>query len=426
MQDLRYRDSELVDELDAAPITAEDELGVLGELTTGRPEPSSHRRPNRHLLTRLMGGLGHVPEHEAPRPVAGWLGRATALLVGVLVIGTAFIASYVGALHQASPKAVPIGVTSDDIAAQALLRELPNSPLRTVVYPDLAGATTALAERSVYAVLDTDPVSDGLRLTLAGGAAPGVADLIQQTISPVATSAHIPLVVRDSYPPAPRVPRGLTPFYLVVGWLLGGYLAATALAVIVGTVPRNGLRLAMRLGAFVAFAFLLGLAGALLTGPGYGIWAQHFGTLWLTGTLVVFSAAVLTAALESWVGLVGTGLAMLVLFVVGYPGSGGVYPPAFLPGPYRGLHAWLPTGQATDLVRAVEYFAGRGARGPVAGLVAWSVLGLVAILAATFVLGRRHPRPLAIETAPRHPRPLAIETAPPQPAPPQAAPAATG
>jgi len=141
---------------------------------------------------------------------------------------------------------------------------------------------------------------------------------------------------------------------LVVGWLLGGYLAATALAVIVGTVPRNGLRLAMRLGAFVAFAFLLGLAGALLTGPGYGIWAQHFGTLWLTGTLVVFSAAVLTAALESWVGLVGTGLAMLVLFVVGNPGSGGVYPPEFLPGPYRGLHAWLPTGQATDLVRAVE------------------------------------------------------------------------
>src|SRR5438874_1065609 len=270
MQDLRYRDSELVDELDAAPITAEDELGVLGELTTGRPEPSSHRRPNRHLLTRLMGGLGHVPEHEAPRPVAGWLGRATALLVGVLVIGTAFIASYVGALHQASPKAVPIGVTSDDIAAQALLRELPNSPLRTVVYPDLAGATTALAERSVYAVLDTEPVSDGLRLTLAGGAAPGVADLIQQTISPVATSAHIPLVVRDSYPPAPRDPRGLTPFYLVVGWLLGGYLAATALAVIVGTVPRNGLRLAMRLGAFAAFAFLLGLAGAMLTRRGAG------------------------------------------------------------------------------------------------------------------------------------------------------------
>src|SRR2546423_8245648 len=125
MQDLRYRDSELVDELDAVPITAEDELGVLGELTTGRPEPSSHRRPNRHLLTRVMGRLGHVPEHEAPRPVAGWLGRATALLVGVLVIGTAFIASYVGALHQARPKAAPFGGSRADLPALRISRVSP-------------------------------------------------------------------------------------------------------------------------------------------------------------------------------------------------------------------------------------------------------------------------------------------------------------
>src|SRR5437764_15495665 len=104
MSYLRYLDRPLEAELDAAPITAEDELGVLGELTTGRPEPVGHRRPGRprrHLLARVMGRLGHVPEHEAPRSGAGWLMRASALLAGVLVIGAAFIASYVGALHQA-------------------------------------------------------------------------------------------------------------------------------------------------------------------------------------------------------------------------------------------------------------------------------------------------------------------------------------
>lgn len=403
MQDLRYRDSELVAELDAAPITAEDELGVLGELTTGRPEPTSHRRPNRHLLTRMMGRLGHVPEHEAPRPVAGWLGRAAALLAGVLLIATAFIASYVGALHEANPRAVPIGVINGDIGAQALLTSLAagQNPFATTTYQDTTDADRALADRAVYAVLDTDPVNDGLRLTVAGGAAPGAADLIRQTISAASDAARMPLAVRDSYPPAARDPRGLTPFYLVVGWLLGGYLAATALAVIVGTVPRSGPRLAMRLGSFAAFAVLLGLAGAVLTGPGYRIWPGHLLALWLTGTLVVFAAAALTAALESWVGLVGTGLAMLLLFILGNPGSGGVYPPEFLPGPYRGLHAWLPTGQATELVRAVVYFGGHAVARPLAGLAAWSVAGLVAILAATLVLGRRHPpRRLAIEAGP--------------------------
>jgi hypothetical protein len=266
---------------------------------------------------------------------------------------------------------------------------------------DATGAEGALADRAVYAVLDTDPVNDGLRLTLAGGAAPGVAELIRQTLTTAAGAARIPLTVRDSYPPAARDPRGSTPFYLVVGWLLGGYLAATALAVIVGTVPRRGSRLAMRLGAFAAFSVLLGLAGVMLTGPGYHIWPQHLGALWLTGTLAVFASAVVTAALESWVGLVGTGLGMLLLFILGNPGSGGVYPPEFLPGPYRSLHAWLPTGQATELVRAVEYFGGHAMARPLAGLAAWGVGGLIAILSATLVLGHRHPpRPLAIEAGP--------------------------
>src|SRR5437763_1991566 len=123
-----------------------------------------------------------------------------------------------------------------------------------------------------------EPAADARRRTLAGGAAPAVADLTRQALGTAAATAHIPLSVRDAHPPAGRDPRGLTPFYLVVGWLLGGYLAATALAVIVGTVPRNGPRLAMRLGAFVAFAFLLGLAGALRYGAGDGIWAQDLGT----------------------------------------------------------------------------------------------------------------------------------------------------
>src|SRR5256886_16568563 len=96
--------AELGAELDAAPITAEDELGALGELTTGRPEPSSHRKPNRHRSGRLMSRLGHVPEHEAPRPGAGWLGRATPLLAGVLARATPFLPALVGPLPQPQPR----------------------------------------------------------------------------------------------------------------------------------------------------------------------------------------------------------------------------------------------------------------------------------------------------------------------------------
>jgi uncharacterized phage infection (PIP) family protein YhgE len=124
----------------------------------------------------------------------------------------------------------------------------------------------------------------------------------------------------------------------------------------------------------------------------YGIWSHHLAALWSTGTLVVFTSAAVTAALESWIGLAGTGLAMLLLFIVGNPGSGGVYPPEFLPGFFRELHRWIPTGQATELVRAVEYFGGHAIARPATGLAAWAALGLAAILGATLALGPRRAR----------------------------------
>jgi len=123
--------------------------------------------------------------------------------------------------------------------------------------------------------------------------------------------------------------------------------------------------------------------------------------LWLAGTLIVFAAAALTAALEGWIGLIGTGLAMLLLFILGNPGSGGVYPPEFLPGFFRELHRWLPTGQATELVRAIEYFGGQATGWQLTGLVSYAGLGLIVLFGATLTLGHRHPAPESGDAAHR-------------------------
>jgi hypothetical protein len=286
-----------------------------------------------------------------------------------------------------------VAVIGNDSNARSLLSAVRQNSdyLAAKVYPNATDASDALARRKVYAILATDSTTatGGFNLTLASAVGPGVADLITQTITAATGAVNVPLTVEDVHPLATGDPRGLTPFYLVVGWLLGGYLAATVLAIVLGTVPRNTDRLGMRLAAFGLFALILALAGALLVGPGYGIWTQHFVGLWLTGTLIVFVAAVITAALEAWVGLVGTGLAMLLLFILGNPGSGGVYPAEFLPGFFRGMHRWIPSGLATDLVRGVEYFDRKATGWPVTGLIAWALVGLVTVWLATLVLGRR-------------------------------------
>ncbi len=362
-----------------------------GGLRVGQPDPD-------RLDEEPLGAEDTEPaapkSHRRAKPArdhwwATWFGRAAVLLFGALLLGTAFIAAYVGALHEPRPRHVPIAVTSGDGTARALLTAVGRDSdyLAPKVYPSARQASDALARREVYGVLASD--GTGFNLTVASAVGPGVADLISQTVTAATAAVNAPLTVEDVRPLAAEDPRGLTPFYLVVGWMLGGYLAATVLAIVLGTVPKDLDRLGLRLAAFGLFALVLGLAGALVVGPGYGIWPHHVLGLWLTGTLIVFVGALITAALEAWVGLVGTGLAMILLFILGNPGSGGVYPAEFLPTFFRGMPRWIPSGLATDLVRGVEYFDRKATGWPITGLVLWALVGIVGVSLATLVPGRR-------------------------------------
>ena len=53
----------------------------------------------------VLKGMGHVREEERDDWWRSWLVRTTALLIGTLALGIAFIWAYAGVLHQA-----PIGV----------------------------------------------------------------------------------------------------------------------------------------------------------------------------------------------------------------------------------------------------------------------------------------------------------------------------
>jgi hypothetical protein len=95
------------------------------------------------------------------------------------------------------------------------------------------------------------------------------------------------------------------------------------------------------------------------------------------------------AAVQGWLGLLGTGLVILLLVVLGNPGSGGIYAPEFLPTWLRGMHRWNVPGLATDLLKSVVYFDRRSTGWPASGLALWCVLGAVGLLTASLVRGRR-------------------------------------
>jgi hypothetical protein len=347
--------------------------------------------PSSPLIWR---GMWHVPRYRGRRFWEAWVTRAAILLVGVLLLATAFIAAYVGGLHEPAARDIPVGVVSGDQNAEQVLTLL-DQRTDLIVGREYANATdahTALDRREIFAVLASD--GNGLHLTTSSGAGQGTAEVVAGAVGAVADATGMALTTTDAHPLTENDPRGLVAFYLVVGLSVGGYLAATVLGLSLGTAPRDLDRAAARFGAFAAFALVLGFIGALLVGPVFDIWSGHLLGATLGGALIVFTAAAITSALQGWLGLVGTGLAILLLVVLGNPGSGGVFPWPFLPSFFRSMHLWVPTGLGTDLVRAVAYYHRAAIAWPVTFLLLWSILGILGTLAATVVRGQRGERAL--------------------------------
>lgn len=338
--------------------------------------------------------MGHVPEHERDEREPGTLARSSLLLLGTLALATAFIAAYVGALHKPVPRDLPVAVVRGDAPARALLDALrrQGNEIKPVEYADPPAATLALHERRAYAVLNSNEAGNGLTLSTASAAGPPATSVISAAVTIAAQRARVPVTVTDAVPVAGGDPRGLVPFYLAVGLVLGGYLGSTALGLSVGTVPADLTRAGLRIGALAVFAVLLGTTAAIVCGPVIGVWEQHIVDLAIAGALVVFASAMATAAVQGWLGVLGTGLVVLLFVVLGNPGSGGIYPPEFLPALFRSMHRWNPPGLGADLVKSVVYFGRQGANWPIIALAIWALAGLAGLLAAVAVRSHRPAR----------------------------------
>ncbi|RZU73295.1 hypothetical protein EV384_1697 [Micromonospora kangleipakensis] len=325
--------------------------------------------------------------------VRDWLPRTAALLVGTLALATAFIAAYVGALHQPTPRDVPVGVVLDDQRAQQVMAALRarTDKIKPIEYDNPQAADDGLTAREVYGVLTSGPDS-GLRLSTASASAPAAAELVTQVLTQAARQANLPLQVTDEVPVERSDPRGLVPFYLAVGYVLGGYLASTALGLKTGTAPVSLARARLRIAALAVYSVVLGIVGATIVGPVLDVWHHDVPAVAAVGALAVFAAAMVASAVQGWLGLLGTGIVILLLVVLGNPGSGGIYAPEFLPDWLRGMHRWNVPGLTTDLIKSAVYFDRRSTGWSLTGLVVWALLGVLGLITATMFHTHRRAR----------------------------------
>jgi len=307
--------------------------------------------------------------------------RAGAAILGVAIVSLLFIGSYAGALHDPQPHEIPIAVTAQ-VPAELAQRLDASGAFAVRPARDRAGALSQIAHRDAYGAIVAR--ADGsIELVTAPAAGPAVAAALTGGVLPELARAGVKATTTVTHDLPHADARGLVGFYTAVGWVVAGYLGATFLGITFGTKPGR-VHTAWRLAGLGVLALLVGIAGAALAAA-IGDLGGSVLALGLVGALTIATVGAVTIALQSTLGIAGTGLAVLLFVVAGNPSSGGPFPVELLPEPWRTIGPLIPTGAATTLLRDVAYFPSASVAGPLLVLFAWLVAGV----AVAMLLGHR-------------------------------------
>ncbi|SFX43449.1 DUF3533 domain-containing protein [Streptomyces atratus] len=326
--------------------------------------------------------------------------RAALLVIGVLGLQLLFIASYVGALHRPKPTDVPFGlVAPQQISARLLteLKDLPGGPLDPRTVADAATAREQILDREIDGALIVSPQGTTDTLLVASGSGTSLATSLTKIITEVDRTQQRTVRTVDLAPASDQDFNGISSFYLVVGWCVGGYLCASILAISAGTKPANRQRAVIRTGVMALYSIVGGIGGAIIIGPILGALPGSFWGLSGLGALTVFAVGMITLALQALTGIVGIGLAVLIVVIAGNPSAGGAYPLPMIPDFWRAIGPALPPGAGTWVARSIAYFKGNAVTGPLLVLSAWAVVGTAVTL---LVAMRRKPEELTGERPP--------------------------
>ena len=160
---------------------------------------------------------------------------------------------------------------------------------------------------------------------------------IEQVAATQAAATHATLALEDVQPLPAGNPRGFATYLLVLGWIIGGYAGMTLLTQALGPRAR-GMRGTATLTAWTAaYALASGGLGVVLMDPLMGALTGHPWALLGAGTLIVFAAAMSTAALRSLFRITGIVVAIVAFVVLGNPTSGGSEPVQMLSGGFQFL-----------------------------------------------------------------------------------------
>src|SRR5699024_92757 len=163
-----------------------------------------------------------------------------AIVVGVLRLQVAFIASYTHGLNAPNENDIPVDVVAPQNRADQLA----------------AGGGEAASRGELNSVATLEEGRDNIRdgssfgiyapaqneLYIASAAGPPATEIARRTMTAVAEQTRAPPDTTDLAPLPEDNSRGLVGYYLVIGWLVGAYLLAAILGLYRGMSPATRAR----------------------------------------------------------------------------------------------------------------------------------------------------------------------------------------
>jgi hypothetical protein len=326
-------------------------------VTTGAEETTGRANPHRYRLQ--VGGA----------------------LFAVLLFQLIFGSSYIGAFHNPKAEGIPLGVAAPTPALASQLKQLVEKNAGTslsVRIVDAAKARQLVQSRKLDGAYLLGTSGD--TLLLASAASVNQSDSLTATFKLAAAEQKRKLTITDVAPLPTDDPRGLAPFYLVITWVVGGYLGATLLGLIRGAAAASRKLSMERLLGLLGYAIVSGVVLTLLERVSFGIGAGHAPELCAAGALIVFAAACAASGLQALLGLGGTGLVLVLFVALGNPSAGGAVSYHLLPAFFRGIGPYIVNGAGVDLVRNSLYFSGHDLTRPLVVLGLWAVFGIALVL----------------------------------------------
>jgi hypothetical protein len=338
---------------------------------------------------------------RAQRLVLGYparkLMRPMTVLLCVIAFQLLFASVFLGVLHEPAFHHTPVAVTGSPRLAAVLARQ-ERGAIELLPQRDAAAAQAAVRDGRAYGAIVSG--HRGATLLIASAASPGTASLLTKQLTRDAAVTGTPLLVRDLAPLPPSDPTGVALYFLIVAWMLGGYVGATALSMTMGGPrcprPREA---ALRLAVLAVFAAASGFLGTLIIGPGLGVVHGYLPWLAACGTLLGFAAGAATAGLQAALGMPGTLIAIIGMVVFGNPTAGTSIATPLLASPWDVLGQLLPPGAALSLSRNIVYHVDADITRPLVVLSAYALAGALVMVGAALVRQRRAAARAAVPAA---------------------------